>query len=150
MDRIMATIKQLTTLMTLKTEAEEEFDKAAFVGEWLDVPHKLIQAEFKRLNSNRPATDSQLAWIAMLEQKVYGQVYSLGLNLSYQEACERIPLLKLMLKEKRNNQKIEKLAGVGTFSEIELLESKLRVLKEAQAASVIDETSGERGAWYET
>jgi hypothetical protein len=147
----MATIKQLTTLMTLKTEAGEELDRAAFVGEWLHMPHKVIQAEFKRLNSNRPASDSQLAWIAMLEQKVYGQVYSLGLNLSYQDACERIPLLKLMLKEKRNNQKIEKQIGLGPISEIELLDSKLRVLKEAQAASIVDEKTGERGAaWYQT
>jgi hypothetical protein len=138
----MATIKQLTTLMNLKAEAGEEFDKTAFVSEWMDKPHKLIQAEFKKLNVNRPATDSQLAWIAMLEQKVYGQVYSLGLNLSYQDACDRIPVLKLMAKRKL------KLAE-HRESEIEVLELRLKALKSAQASMVLDPKTGELVEWWE-
>ncbi|UPL17252.1 hypothetical protein [Microbacterium aurugineum] len=143
----MATIKQLETLMALKTVAGEEFDRDSFIAEWLNKSHKLIRAEFSRLNSNQPATNLQLAWIAKLEQEVYGNVYSLGMALSYQDACERIPLLKLMLKEKQNNQRIEKQAGVGPLSEIELLETRLRMLKD-QASASVDEKTGDLVMWY--
>lgn len=139
---IMATIKQLTTLMSLKTEAGEEFNRASFIAEWTDKPQKMIQAEFKRLNSSRPATDAQLAWIAKLENETHGDTLSLGLNLSYQDACERIPLLELMAKRK------VKLAAKRA-DEIELLESRLKVLKQADASMVPDPKSGVLVEWYE-